>query len=604
MPGVSDEQTITQPGGTGPQDLSRPEGPARLLLRFTRPYRRTALAVVLAVLVVTATGLLGPWLIGAIVRVIETGGETAPRDLGLIALALAVVYVLRSTATGAVFHFSHVVAFSTVRDMRDALQARLQTFSPAYFATRASGDIVSRIMRDTDEMEPLLADAVYGFVVSALVGLGVFVILMTISPLLAVLAVLPLPFALWGVWRLGRTAQTAFDREGKLFGETSALAQDQVAGMREIQIFNREAAERGRFGGISARLAAAQMRARTVMAGFTPVVEGAAGLSTAVVVLAGGRMALTGEIGVSDLVTFVLYIAAIYMPLHSIADAAEAFQKSLTSLGRIGEVLAHHPEVADPPDGIALPRATGEIRMEGVNFAYPGQSLVIAGIDLTVPAGTTLALVGATGAGKSTIANLIARFHDPTSGAVRLDGHDLRAIRLGDLRANIAMVLQDVFLFNDTIAENIRFGRPGATDAEVEAAARTARAHEFIAAMPQGYATVVGERGVRLSGGQKQRLSIARAVLKDAPVLILDEATSAVDTETERAIQESLSELMRGRTSVVIAHRLSTIREADQIAVLDGGSVIELGRHAALMARGGTYARLVAAQSGEDLLAS
>lgn len=568
-----------------------------LLLRFVHPYRKTALLVLGAVLIVTATGLLGPWLIGVIVRTVGAGGAEASRQLVLIAGGLALVYVLRSLAAGAVFHYSPVVAFSTVRDLRDALHAQLQLLPPSWFSARQSGDIVTRVVRDTDELEPLLADAVYGFIVSGLIAVGVLVILLNISSLLALCAFLPFPLAVWSVWRVGHRMRSAFDNEGELFGSVSALTQDHVAGMREIQIFNREAAERERYAGLSGRLATAQMGARRLMASFDPIVEGAAGLSTALVIAIGGGMALRGELAVGDLVAFVLYIAAIYRPLHSVVDASEAFQRGLTSLKRAGEILAHVPEIADPADGIALPRAAGAITLERVGFSYPGTSVVLDGIDIVLPAGTTLAIVGPTGAGKTTLANLAARFYDPLQGRVTLDGHDLRDLRLGDLRRNIAMVLQDVYLFNDTVRENIRFGRPGATDAQVEAAAQAANAQDFIRALPQGFDTIVGERGVRLSGGQKQRLSIARAILKDAPILILDEATSAVDSETEHAIQASLARLMAGRTCIIIAHRLSTIRNADQIVVLQNGRIAERGRHAVLMGQEGAYALLVAAQN-------
>ncbi len=566
-----------------------------LLFHHLRPHLRYAVLVLVSVLIVTGAGLLGPWLVRAIVAAVSGDGADAAA-LWWIAGGLILAYAVKSLAAAATFHFSHVVAFRTCRDLRDRLHAQLMTLSPAWFSVQSSGEVVSRVIKDSLALEPLIADAVYGFVTSILMAIGVLVVLASLSPGLALLALLPLPLTGLAVLRVGRHIQPAFETEADREGELSALTQDQVSGIREIQVFTREDAERARFAALSGLLTLSQIRARRLMAGFDPLVEGATGLSTALVVMVGGQMALRGTLPVEDLVAFILYIAALYQPLYSVVDAAEAVQKGLASLSRIGAVLDEAPAVADRPGAAALPRARGEIGFRAAGFGYATGGPVLHGIDLTVPAGHTLAVVGPTGAGKSTLAALVARLHDPTEGAVTLDGQDLRDIRLADLRAQVAMVLQDVFLFNGTVRENIRFGRPGASDAEVEAAARAAHAHDFIAALPQGYDTEVGERGIRLSGGQKQRLSIARAMLKDAPVLILDEATSAVDTGTEALIQASLDALAQGRTVIVIAHRLSTVRGADRVAVLQDGQVVEYGPPADLAQAGGVYARLLAAQ--------
>ncbi len=311
-------------------------------------------------------------------------------------------------------------------------------------------------------------------------------------------------------------------------------------------------------------------------------------------------MALAGTLPVADLVTFFLYLELFYAPIRQLSAAWEQVQEAVAGAERVSELLSETPDIADAPDAVELSgRAKGNIRFEDVSFAYqPGQS-VFENINLNVPAGSMLALVGPTGAGKTTLASLIPRFYDAQSGRITLDGHDVRDLSLASLRGQISIVLQDVFLFHGTVRDNILFGRADASEAEMREAARVANAEAFIERLPQGYDTMIGERGVKLSGGQKQRLAIARAVLRDAPILILDEATSAVDTQTERLIQEALERLMVGRTTVVIAHRLSTIRKADQIVVLGDSGVLERGTHHELVRRGGVYAGLARAQQPE-----
>lgn len=568
------------------------------LIAYMRPYSSTILIVLLAMCVVTATGLLSPWLVREIVLIVETGAPEAGQTLLWIAIALVIAYLGHGAAEVAVFHYSHVVAFNTCRDLRDAVYAHLQKLSPSWFAARKSGDITKRVINDTLKLEPVIADAVYGFVVSFILALGILVILFTLSPTLTLLALAPLPVALFIMWRIADRAVASFDDEADREGHLAALVQDHVSGILEIQIFNHEAPARRTFLRKSNLLARRQIRSRTLVAPFDPAVEGAIGVSVALIVLFGGRMALAGDLLVADLVAFILYIAVLYQPLHSVVEAIENVQRGLASLRRVNELLDTQPEVGDPETPKKLPSPLhAEIALDHVSFRYRADTPVIEDVSLTVAPGETLALVGPTGAGKSTLAHLLARFYDVTEGYILLGGVDLRDLALRELRQNISMVLQDVFLFNGTIADNIRLGSRTAAEAEVIAAASAAGAHDFISGLTKGYDTLVGERGIRLSGGQKQRISIARALLKDAPILILDEATSAVDTETEAAIQDNLNQMLTGRTAVVIAHRLSTIRRADRIAVIENGRLVQLGSHDAIAHQPGPYARLLGAQA-------
>jgi ABC-type multidrug transport system fused ATPase/permease subunit len=600
MVGALEGKAMNAPAGT--LSLAHPKReslstPLRTLMHFMRPYRWLLLHLFLWMVVVTACGLTGPLLVRDLVRVTRIGVEgnalsAAWQGILLIALALAVSFGLRSLGQFLTFHLSHVAAWKVCHDMRVALYRKLQSLSPAFYANRQTGELASRVLKDTDNIEPVVADNIHEGALSVMVMLGVIAVFIGLDARLTLVALLPLPLALVGVVVLTKRLIPAFDAESEHWGAFSGLVHDNLSGIREIQVFNREHHELARIHKDSNVVAEKQIHARKLAATLQPVIEGATGASMVLVVLFGGWQVLQGGLNVEDMVAFLLYVSVLYQPLWMLVGVTENFQRGLASLRRIGEVLVVQPDVSDPPNGVDLGRARGQITLEDVTFGYLPGMPVLQGVSVAVPPGETLALVGHTGAGKSTFASLVPRFYDPQHGRVLIDGVDARQVKLESLRRNISMVLQDVFLFNGSVRENIRFGNPDATDEQVIAAAKQANAHEFILALPNGYDTEVGERGVKLSGGQKQRLSIARAILKDAPILILDEATSAVDSETEAAIQEALGRLMRDRTSIVIAHRLSTVRDADQIAVMANGQVAELGKHDALMAHDGAYRRL------------
>ena len=473
----------------------------------------------------------------------------------------------------------------------------LQRLSLRFYEDKQTGQLMSRTVNDSDLLERLIAHAVPDVLVNVFMLVGVSVALFWMSPTLMVLTLLPIPLIILSMWGFAVFVHPAFGRRQQDLGDLNATLQDNLSGMREIMTFTREHAESERVGARIYRYRDSNLRALKLMATFEPFVNLAAGAGVIIVIFFGGRMALAGTLPVADLVTFFLYLELFYQPVRQLSNAWEQLQEAVAGAERVTDLLAETPEIADAADAVKLPgRAAGHLRFENVSFAYQPDRPVFEGIDLDVPAGSVLALVGPTGAGKTTLASLIPRFYDVDGGRITLDGHDVRDLELSSLRSQISIVLQDVFLFHGTVRENILFGRADASDAEVQEAARVANAEAFIAGLPEGYDTLIGERGVKLSGGQKQRLAIARAVLRDAPILILDEATSAVDTQTERLIQEALERLMVGRTTLVIAHRLSTVRKADQIAVLGEGGIRERGTHLELLRQNGLYAQLAKTQ--------
>jgi ATP-binding cassette subfamily B protein len=495
-------------------------------------------------------------------------------------------------------YVAHIVAWSYVRDLTVALYEHLQRQSLGYYGDRQTGELLTRLSKDTADMEPFMAHDIPDIIVNVSMLVGISAILFGLDPALAALTLLPLPLLALFIVRFSDRMHEAFTRAREHYGALSALLQDNLSGMKEIQVFSGEAREQRRVRGQAQRHTRDRLKANKLEALWTPGIEVIAGAGTVIVVWFGGRAALQGTLPVEDLVAFVLYLGLFYQPLRLLARTSEGFQEARTGAQHVWEVLDTQPKVVDPLGGVDSGRVQGQVLFESVDFEYEPNLPVLKKVSFGIGPGQTLALVGPTGAGKSTIVSLIPRFYDPQQGHVLIDGVDVSEMRLASVRRNVSMVLQDTFLFAGTVKENLRFGNEGASEEEIVAAAKTANAHGFIEALPQGYDTRVGERGVKLSGGQKQRLSIARAVLKDAPILVLDEATSSVDTETEEEIQEALQDLMEGRTAIVIAHRLSTVRHADLIAVLEGGSIVELGTHEHLMRRKGLYHRLYDRQFG------
>ncbi len=574
----------------------------RSFLPFARPYRTPLILTVLSMTLLVGVQLAAPLLVRRLVGAIEAGntGPDAYRLVTLLALAALLIYLARAGLEFVRSYMAHVAGWGVVADVRRAMYRHLQRLSLRFYEDKQTGQLMSRTVNDSDLLEKLIAHAVPDVLVNVFMLLGVSAVLFWLNPALMLLTLLPVPLILLAMRGFAIYVHPAFVKRQIELGELNAILQDNLSGMREIKTFTREAAEEERVGSRLENYKRSLLRALKLMATFEPFVNLAAGVGFIVVIYFGGRMALAGTLPVADLVTFFLYLELFYAPIRQLSSAWEQVQEAVAGAERVDELLSETPDIDDRPGAVTLPgRARGDLRFENVSFAYlPGRG-VFEDISLDVPAGSVLALVGPTGAGKTTLASLIPRFYDVTQGRVTLDGHDVRDLSLSSLRGQISIVLQDVFLFHGTVRDNLLFGRPDASEAELHAAARAANAAGFIERLPEGYDTLIGERGVKLSGGQKQRLAVTRAILRDAPVLILDEATSAVDTQTERLIQEALERLMVGRTTVVIAHRLSTVRKADQIVVLGEGGILERGTHIELIRRNGVYAGLARAQQLE-----
>ena len=576
---------------------------ARTLFQFSLPYRRPLLITVISMVLLVGVQLFAPWFIRALIAAVRTG-ETEALSSGLItrlALFALAIYAARAGLEFLRSYMAHVAGWGVVADVRVAIYRHLQRLSLHYYEDKQTGQLMSRVVNDSDLLEKLIAHAVPDVLVNVLTLVGVSAMLLTMNAQLTLLTLVPIPLIVLAMRGFAKYVRPAFRERQAELGELNAILQDNLSGIREIKTFTRERMESERIGVRIENYKRSLLQALRLLATFEPFVHFASALGVVVVIFFGGRLALRGTLPIEDLVAFFLYLELFYQPVRHLSHAWEAIQEALAGAERVSELLLEEPEIVDRPGAYDYRgRARGEIRFENVSFSYLIDRPILRNIDLDVPAGSVVALVGPTGVGKSTLASLVPRFYDVNEGRISLDGHDIRELKLESLRRQISIVLQDVFLFHGSVRENILFGRPGASEAEMQEAARVANAVEFIDKLPEGYDTVIGERGVKLSGGQKQRLAIARAILKDAPVLILDEATSSVDTETELLIQQALERLMTGRTTLMIAHRLSTIRNADQIVVLQDERIAEQGSHDELMALDGIYRHLNLVQSRLD----
>jgi ATP-binding cassette subfamily B protein len=577
--------------------------PIHLIIKYTRKYAWQLTLTVISMLLLVGVQLLLPWIIKTLIEIVTDPGTVSDslRTINTLALAALGVFVLRSFLQFARSYMAHIAGWGVVANLRKHLYEHLQRLSLRFYEDKQTGQLMSQLVNDSDLFEMLIAHAIPDVFVNVLTLVGVIAVLGSINWQLLLFSLAPVPLLFFSLRVYARYVRPAFRFRQKELGDLNALLNENLAGIREIKAFTREEAESDRVGVRIDNYRKSLLRALRLMAIFSPFIEFTSSLGQLVVIFWGGRLAYQGVLPVSDLVAFFLYLEILYQPIRVLSGAWENVQAALAGADRISELLDEDEEVHEQKNARCLPEPVqGKIVFQDVSFAYRKGETVLEGINLNIPAHRVVALVGPTGVGKSTLVSLIPRFYETIKGSITLDGYDIRSIQLENLRRQISIVLQDVYLFYGTVRENILFGRPDASQTEIIAAAKVANAHEFILTLPEAYDTMVGERGVKLSGGQKQRISIARAVLKDAPILILDEATSSVDTETELLIQQALERLIVGRTTIVIAHRLSTIRNADTIVVLDGKQIKEMGTHDDLIALNGLYRRLYTVQQRID----
>lgn len=573
--------------------------PFTLLGKLAKKYSKLIILTTLTMLGLVGAQLLIPWIIRQVIDRLTT----QPLDQGTIdfitriSVIALIVFVARAVMQFIRSYAAHKAGWGVVSDARRLVYEHMQKLSLRFYEDKQTGQLMSRIINDTDLFERMIAHALPDVIVNGITLIGVTVILLSMNVNLTLLTLIPIPLIIFALIGYSKLVRPAFKTRQQSLGELNAVLNDSLSGMREVKAFAREEDTLDRVDDKIQLVLHKNLRALKLMAIFNPIFDFAAGIGQLLVIFFGARMAIAGTLSIADLVAFFLYLDSFYTPVRSLGNSMEAVQESLAGFERIAEILTVTPEIASPAEPhVFLEPIKGNVRFENVHFSYNQDEEVLNDINLDIPAGSTVALIGPTGVGKTTLVSLIPRFYDVVEGRVSIDGVDVREIELDQLHQSVSMVLQDVFLFHGTIRENILFGKPDATEEEMIRAAEIANATEFIDHMPNGYDTLIGERGVKLSGGQKQRLSIARAVLKDSPILILDEATSSVDTETELMIQQALERLIKGRTTIIIAHRLSTVRNADRIVALEGTGIVEAGTHEELLARKGLYYKLYTAQ--------
>ena len=607
--GVAEAEPTAEEEEIGVQAEAAPSTWVLLRLwRFARPYRWQLLAGLLLTFGSTAATLVPPYLtiplMDEVLIPFQNGQEIPTHKValylgGLLASALA--------AWGLGWARTYLLALVSERigaDLRTSTFNHLLSLSLDYFGSKRTGDLMSRIGAETDRINVFLSLHALDFATDLLMMLMTAIILFSINPWLALATLVPLPLIAWMIHAVRDRLRTGFEKVDRAFSEVTNVLADTIPGIRVVQAFAQEKREGERFRAANARNLAVNDRINRTWSLFTPTVSLLTEIGLLVVWGFGIWLVAHQSITVGVLTAFLAYIGRFYTRLDSMSRIVSITQKAAAGAKRIFDILDHASNVPEPASPVPYGSPRGQISLRNVNFRY-GSRTVVRGLDLDIKPGEMIGLVGHSGSGKSTLVNLISRFYDVSEGSISVDGQDIRRYRVADYRRHIGLVLQEPFLFFGTIAENIAYGRPDAGRAEIVAAARAAHAHDFILRLPHGYDSLVGERGQGLSGGERQRISIARALLIDPRILILDEATSAVDTETEKEIQKALDNLVQGRTTIAIAHRLSTLRKANRLVVMDRGTVVEVGPHDELMARGGHYFRLYQAQvrrvDSEDL---
>ena len=572
-------------------------------LAYLRTYAGIAIGAFLSLLVVSAASLATPWVLQrAIDRGIEPGNL---RVVYLSAVALVVLAVIRGSFQFVQAYWSEAASQGVAYDLRQTLYTKLQNLSFSYHDQAQTGQLMTRVTSDVETVRQFVGVGFLQFLSAIVMLVGSAAILLWVDWKLALAALSVIPFIFLVLASFIRQVFPRFGLSQQKLGALNTVLQENLAGVRVVKAFAAEPLEKARYEEANNDLLEVSLGLMRVFAANFPLVFFFANLGTLIVYWFGGNLVLAGEMSVGTLVAFNTYLTLLLMPIFILGGLAAMLSRASASAARVFEVIDADVEVTDRPGAVPLTAAQGRVEFQDVTFRYVGMTEpVLQDVSFTAEPGQTVAILGRTGSGKSTVINLIPRFYDLTAGRVLVDGHDVRDLTLDSLRRQIGIVLQEPALFSGTIRDNIAYGRPEATDSEVEAAARAAQAHDFIAELPAGYATLVGERGVGLSGGQRQRVAIARALLVDPRILIFDDATSAVDAETEALIQVALEALARGRTAFVIAQRLSTVRRADLILVLENGRVSARGSHEALLAESELYYEILSSQLVDDIPAA
>ena len=572
----------------------------KMLWKLTKEaarYKGLYILAILSTLALTILNLSAPKILSSMTGVVEKGVDDAALTvISRLALMLLVLYLLRILFRFLNNYLAHKAAWYLVGDLRSRLYDKLQTLDLGFFHDKQTGDLMSRVVNDTRDFELLYAHMIPDIITNIVTFVGVLVILLTINWKLALITCAPIPLILLSGVIFAKIVRPFFTASQKSMGELNAQLQDSLSGLHEIQSFGQEAYESKRLRKKNFEQVTAMLRALRASAVFHPCVEFLSSAGTVLVVFFGGYLAYRNQLSVADIVAFVLYLSMFYAPVSGLANLLENLQQSLVGAERVTLILDTPSAIQNAENAEDIENVQGAITFENVSFHYSNKIPVLKNISFDCKPGMMVALVGPTGVGKTTATQLISRFYDPIEGRILIDGKDIKGVSLESLRHNISPVLQDTFLFNGTIAENIGYAKPDATRQEIEEAAKAANIHEDILNMPEQYETAVGERGLRLSGGQKQRVAIARAILRQSPIIVLDEATASVDVQTERQIQKAIKNITGKRTIVAIAHRLSTIKDADMILVIHEGEIVERGTHEELLELKGFYYKMQQAQ--------